>query len=377
MPISYGTRKALGRKYAIDPALMLESQRLESEYALAPGREARAIQAAQFETSMAFNREQAALNRQTQEEQIAAQERGGMVGTIGNTALTAGMIRAMTMKPGTSFWTGAPLSTTIGAPSAAYTAGMGAGTVGTGTATIGGTAPFATAVGPKFVVNPALMGAGEAGATGAGTVGASTAGAAPAATPGMGAYAGPAAAVAAIELGHQYVTKPLAQKAADALPGGRKEWGTVEKMGTRAAQGAVIGSAIAPGPGTVIGAGFGAAVGLAESVCIIVSACTDRNSIEVDITRQYRDKYLDADQLRGYYCLAEKIVPCLERNENLRKNVKKWLVDRLIDYGEYRLGLKEKRPRILSYLISKAFLGTIKTIGMMLPYYVRINGEIF
>ena len=111
--------------------------------------------------------------------------------------------------------------------------------------------------------------------------------------------------------------------------------------------------------------------------CIIVTACTGRNSREVEIARQYRDSFLDRDQLSGYYRLADKIAPIIERNLNVKKNVKKWLVDRLVDYGEYRLGLKTGRPKIASYVISKAFLATIKTIGFIFPKYVRQNGEVY
>lgn len=123
-------------------------------------------------------------------------------------------------------------------------------------------------------------------------------------------------------------------------------------------------------PGRAIAEAFGI------KGCIIVTACTDRDSYEVNITRQYRDKFLSQSSLRGYYCLAEKIVPILKRNDALRRTVKTWLVDRLVDYGEYRLGLKKKRPRLLSYAVATAFLATIKVIGSIIPQYVRLNGEL-
>ncbi|MRS02643.1 hypothetical protein EG832_05370 [bacterium] len=111
--------------------------------------------------------------------------------------------------------------------------------------------------------------------------------------------------------------------------------------------------------------------------CIIVTACTGKNSSEVEIARQYRDKFLDQDQLAGYYRISDKIAPTIERNSNIRKTVKKWLVDRLIDYGEYQLGLKTDRPKIASYVISKLFLAMIKTVGLIFPEYVRQNGEVY
>jgi len=52
MATSFGQRRALGKRYAIDPAILLEIERMQQQYALAPGREARGIQAAQFEREL-------------------------------------------------------------------------------------------------------------------------------------------------------------------------------------------------------------------------------------------------------------------------------------------------------------------------------------
>jgi hypothetical protein len=96
----------------------------------------------------------------------------------------------------------------------------------------------------------------------------------------------------------------------------------------------------------------------------------------VEIARKFRNKYLSYAQLRGYYLLADKIVPILERNETVRINVKKWLVDRLIEYGKYRLGIYAKAS-LSSIIVSKIFLATIKTIGVFVHRYVRLNGEVY
>ncbi len=53
MAVSWGQRKVLGRRYSYDPALAYELARLQNEYNLAPGREARGMQASQFEQSQA------------------------------------------------------------------------------------------------------------------------------------------------------------------------------------------------------------------------------------------------------------------------------------------------------------------------------------
>lgn len=81
---SFGTRKALGRRYGVDPALQLEAERLQQEYNLAPGREARGMQASQF----AQNLEQ----QKVRDEQTA---KGGMASSVlgaGQTGLTTYML---------------------------------------------------------------------------------------------------------------------------------------------------------------------------------------------------------------------------------------------------------------------------------------------
>lgn len=121
---------------------------------------------------------------------------------------------------------------------------------------------------------------------------------------------------------------------------------------------------------------LGGLTDLVEGDCIIVTACTNRDSKEVDITREYRDRFLSHSQLSGYYRLAEKVVPVLKRNDKARNKCKKWLVDRLIDYGSCRLGHKDK-CRISSYIVSKLFLATISIIGLLEPDYKRANGEAY
>jgi hypothetical protein len=116
---------------------------------------------------------------------------------------------------------------------------------------------------------------------------------------------------------------------------------------------------------------------LGEKVgCIIVTACTSSTSYEVEVARQYRDKFLTSTQLRGYYILAEKLVPTLENNEKIRNFTKTYLVDKLIDYGELKLGLVDK-CKLSSRIVSNLFLGLIKTIGFFIPKYTRLNGEIY
>jgi hypothetical protein len=90
-----------------------------------------------------------------------------------------------------------------------------------------------------------------------------------------------------------------------------------------------------------------------------------------------RDMFLTPGQLRGYYWLAEKLVPRMQKSDSLCKYMKKHLVDHLIRYGEYKLDLTEKKPSIMDRVTSNIFLAVIKTIGFAIPKYVRINGEVY
>lgn len=103
---SFGTRRALGRRYSIDPALLLELERLNQQYALAPGREARGMQAQQFQQSLAQNESQFNKNLAFQNEQLKQQGKASMVGTVGNVLTTGALLRGMTKEKGESFFGG-------------------------------------------------------------------------------------------------------------------------------------------------------------------------------------------------------------------------------------------------------------------------------
>lgn len=131
-----------------------------------------------------------------------------------------------------------------------------------------------------------------------------------------------------------------------------------------AAAGAYIGSVV-PGLGTAAGAVIGGVVGLFGGSCIIISACTSPDSYEVNIAREYRDSHLSLQELVGYYALAEAIVPFMEINL-FRRFIKRYLVDRLVDYGEVVLGYKSKLRYRSSRYVKRGFLGLCSFIGRLL-----------
>jgi hypothetical protein len=130
--------------------------------------------------------------------------------------------------------------------------------------------------------------------------------------------------------------------------------------------GAQAGSTVGPGYGTAIGAGVGLLAGLVASggKCIIITACTDPHSYEVEISRAFRDTFMDQEELAGYYWLAPKIAPLILKYPWFKRFIKKNLVDRLVDYGEWALGLKIKEPKRLSNIVARSFLELCHTIGL-------------
>lgn len=145
------------------------------------------------------------------------------------------------------------------------------------------------------------------------------------------------------------------------------------KVGAGAAVGAAIGSYIMPGIGTVVGGIIGGAVGKLFRKCIIISALHGDDSEEVQIAREFRDKYLDIDTLRGYYFLSELITPRMDRDAKYRQKVQ-MMVNKLIEYG--RGILRGEKYSEEAETTAKAFLSLCRSIGKNLPVIIRSNGEI-
>ena len=307
-----------------------------SRYYLAPQEQQLALQAqSQTEQTRQFD-----VTTALKEEEMKKQQQAAMVSGIGQLGMTGLLTYGMGKQAG--WWGGQ------------QALGGGAQALSTGATT------------------PALTGAGMVGETGMTAAEMAAAGASPEA---IAEYGGAAAGTSALTTG--------LYGAAGAIGGGLigQELGgkTGATFGSTIGGGIAAGAAIGGLPGAVIGGVIGAAVGGIEEIfgCIIITACTNRNSYEVNICRQYRDKYMTMEHLRGYYALAEQIVPYLKEHEKARRWTKKHLVDHLVDYIEYRLGFKETRPTIVSYIVFKGFMGLCKTIGLILPQFVRANGEVY
>ena len=158
----------------------------------------------------------------------------------------------------------------------------------------------------------------------------------------------------------------------------RKGGSDVQQVGAGVLGGAAtgfVGSGFNP-VGAIVGAIAGGIGSKNKSPCIIVTACTDPYSYEVNVARAYRDHYMDVFDLRGYYWIANHLTKHIDNCYIIKKNVKKYLVDKLVDYGEWRLGMKENKPKRISTIVTKVFLATCRFIGKLIPRVVRPNREV-
>jgi hypothetical protein len=111
--------------------------------------------------------------------------------------------------------------------------------------------------------------------------------------------------------------------------------------------------------------------------CIIITACTHRYSPEVNVAREYRDKYMTQEQLRGYYWFAEKLVPQMYFHPKLKRFVKKHLVDHIVRHCEEVLDKPNKHGSWIDKFVTKTFLMKCSIAGHLLGSYVRRNGEVY
>lgn len=164
--------------------------------------------------------------------------------------------------------------------------------------------------------------------------------------------------------------------------GGKNEQDIAGGVTGGAAAGAAAGTWVFPGIGTAVGGIIGGIAGgistAFEDDCIIVTCCHGSNSKEVQIAREYRDRFMLARQIRGYYVLADKLVPHMLRKPRLKNIVRRFLVNRLIPYGRWATGRTTTQPPMTSYVVTMAFLGLCGAIGIYVQQYVRrATGEVY
>ena len=388
--VSWGQRKALrGIPYGTDPAYLLAQQQMQEEYNLMPER----ARLAEEKRQRKIQQDEAAKARD-------AQGRGALVSAGGNVLAMDALSGFKGMRTlggyGVEGYNHLMGNTSLPYQTAQQIADTG-GTIATQTPGItqgvNTTVPAATdvttgltgATGATGVGMNAMGDAGSlAGVTAESLEGTSITGSgAGMGLTGVGGAVLPAAGAGLVagQLGASGTGKDIG-RAMMFNRGGGKENASVAGGVGGAAGGALAGAAATSwsGPGAIVGAVIGGVLGAATSLfeedggCIIVTACTDRNSPEVELTREYRDKFLTPDQLRGYYMIAETILPYVKKHKTF---VKRILVDNLIEYGRYALDKTSDKPSLKSRIITRTFLCLCKAVGRTRKQFIRANGEVF
>jgi len=335
----------------------IEADRLIETTRAAAAREAEITRLTQEKYLAGLSSEQA---RATAEAQIKAQEEAGNKALIGNVVSTVGTLGGgYVMVNGVPTWLGgavkgtvdaAALGTDLAASEAAYLSGAGAGTAGVtaGAATAGaGGVSFFSGAGAAlpyaWIPAAAVIGGSLAEAAGGG----------------YDAETDSGTGLARVGATMQNVVQGFGPTSTEILFGDNY-------LGSMTETANVVQDIVNP-------AGFVARL----LHCIIVTACTNPNSYEVNVARKYRDAHMDRMELRGYYQISEKIVPLINRFPTFKRFIKRFLVDGIIDYCEYANGDKMTLPRRWSAFVTKAFLGLCGYVGSRRTQFVRSNGEVF
>lgn len=290
MAVSFKQRRALGKRYAIDPAYLLEAQRLDKQISQQP-----------YYAQLAEQQRQFAIQQKNQEDAQKDASQGEMVSGITNLAtlpaimygkdIVKGVGGLFSAATGTSAVT--PAITTGGtavASNAALTGGAnaitGAATT-TGSVATGAAAPGAmmasAATAPQVIATDAVLTASAEGAVG------SSSGAA--ATSGLGATLGGGLAAVGGGVSGGFAGSALGQLIGDKLGiGGKNERGAVGGALGGAAGGWLMGASIGSvgGPvGAVVGAVVGGVIGLVSCFLagtpITMSDGTVKNIEDVDV----------------------------------------------------------------------------------------------
>ncbi len=93
----------------------------------------------------------------------------------------------------------------------------------------------------------------------------------------------------------------------------------------------------------------------------------------LNIVRKYRDEHMTDRNRRGYYKLADKIVPLMKKSKLFKWIVRLVMTDPMVSYGEYYY--KQGKIGLIFKPVTKFWLKTFDLLGGDKPY-LRKNGEV-
>lgn len=133
---------------------------------------------------------------------------------------------------------------------------------------------------------------------------------------------------------------------------------------------------VTPGTSESIGGILGGAGGLLKGVGSLKPCCfifiEAHGGYLHPIVRRYRDEHMTERNRRGYYRLAEKLVPWMRRSKAVHKAVEWLMVKPMTNYGKYFYG--EGRIGAVFAPIAAFWLGVFNLLGF--GKFRRSNGEV-
>lgn len=157
----------------------------------------------------------------------------------------------------------------------------------------------------------------------------------------------------------------------DGLLGNRND-SVVDEAVTGAVVGAVVASVVGA---SVVGGGIvGAVVGVIAAICCFIMLEARYGNGTMDkVVRRYRDEKMTERNRRGYYKVAEVLVPMMRKSNTFKWVVTKTFADPLVSYGKWYYG--ENKYGWIFKPVEKFWMSVFDTVGGEVQF-IRENGEV-
>ena len=120
-----------------------------------------------------------------------------------------------------------------------------------------------------------------------------------------------------------------------------------------------------------LGSGLGMLGMMSMGGCCFIFVEANRGFLD-PVVRRYRDEKMTPRNRRGYYRLAERLVPLMRRARIARALVEWLMVNPMIFYGRWYFG--RSKTGFIFWPVAKAWMGVFNLLGF--GKFVRTNGEV-
>lgn len=110
-----------------------------------------------------------------------------------------------------------------------------------------------------------------------------------------------------------------------------------------------------------------------SSCCFIMLEARYGNGTMDEVVRRYRDEYMTDRNRRGYYRLAEVLVPLMRKSKAFKWVITKTFADPLVSYGKYYYG--QNKHGMLYSPVKNFWMKVFDTVGGDTKF-IRENGEV-